>query len=252
MPECLKVAEAAGQIIGRAWGLPRAVRHKGRADLVTNTDFEVQAFLRRELNSLLPEAGFLGEEDDGEKTANADLLWVVDPVDGTTNFVHRIPLVAISLALCAKGKPVLGIVNSPILGEIFYAVKGTGAFLNENPIHVSGAATLEDSLVCTGFPYDLKDGLDQMVKILKAVLPATQGLRRLGSAATDLAYVACGRLDAFYESCLKPWDMAAGWLLVEEAGGRITMMDGSEMSLGASLLSSNGHIHDSMLRLLNQ
>lgn len=250
--ECLPVVLEAGKLVRQSWDAPHAAHHKGRIDLVTDTDAAVEQFLKQKLAQLLPEAAFLGEES----SANMDdalrepLCWVVDPVDGTTNYVHHIPLVGVSVALCAKGEPIAGIVNAPMLDEIFYAGRGAGAFMNGKPIHVSEIADLADALACTGFPYDFGDNLGQILGRLERVLPATQGLRRPGAASLDLAWVACGRLDAFFEDGLKPWDMAAGWLIVEESGGKVSAFDGSAAGWGLSLLATNGHVHSGMVDLL--
>lgn len=248
---CVRIIARGRAIILENWRKPHTVRHKGAIDLVTETDLAVQELLHRELEKLLPEAAFLGEEGESDpRVLASEFCWVADPVDGTTNFVHRLPMVAISLALCRYGKPVLGIVDIPALGECFRGRLGGGSFLNDAPIQVSEAANLEESLVATGFPYDFGDNLEAILARLREVLPKTQGLRRFGSAATDLAYVACGRLDAFYEAGLKPWDMAAGWLLVEEAGGRTSDFAGAPLALGSTLLATNGLNHAAMLALL--
>lgn len=250
LEKCLETARAAGEIVRKAWNKPHKLMHKGSIDLVTETDFAVQSFLRRELDAILPCAGFLGEENDGLAAGSETLRWVVDPVDGTTNFAHNIPMVGVSIALCEYGKPVLGIINAPMLGELYHAVRGKGAWLNGRQIEVSSAASLLDTLVATGFPYEAAPALNDILARLARVLPATQGLRRAGAASLDLAWVACGRLDAYYEYDLKPWDMAAGWLLVEEAGGKVTTIDGKPVYAGAPLLASNGLVHESMLELL--
>lgn len=251
LADILAIARESGDIVRGNWNRPHTVRHKGAIDLVTETDLAVQKYLRESLADLLPGAGFIGEENDGGKSADLrELCWIVDPVDGTTNFVHRIPFVGISIALCQNGNPLLGIVNAPILGECFHAVKGHGAFLNNSPIHVSEVENPGDCLAATGFPYNVQPVLADLLDVLRRVLPATQGLRRAGAASIDLAYVACGRLDAYFEADLKPWDMAAGWLLVTEAGGIVSGYDGSSMAPGMPLLADNGHVHEAMLKLL--
>lgn len=250
---CLTAARQAGEIIKKNWNSPHAVRHKGAIDLVTETDLAVQEFLRASLSALLPQAAFVGEETDipGQRPdPDKGLCWIVDPVDGTTNFVHRIPFVGTSIALCENGRPILGIVNAPMLGECFHAVKDGGAFLNDEPINASTVDALTDALACTGFPYEVKPQLPVLMDRLERVLPATQGLRRLGAASVDLAYVACGRLDVFYEDGLRPWDMAAGWLLVERAGGLATHFDGSTLRFNGSVLATNGLVHDAMVAAL--
>lgn len=248
--KCLPVVRQAGDIVRRNWNRPHEVRHKGAIDLVTETDRAVEDFLLNELGQFFPEASFLGEESAEEGLLDNEWCWVVDPVDGTTNFVHRLPMVGVSVALCQNGQPALGIVDAPMLNECYYAARDSRAFLNGEPVSVSGAATLAQSLVATGFPYDIEPQLQPILGRLKAVLPATQGLRRPGAASLDLAWVACGRLDAFYEDGLKPWDMAAGWLLVKEAGGEVSDFNGNPAAWWQSLLATNGRIHRDMVKLL--
>ncbi len=251
---CLRIAEEAGQIIRKAWKNPDIVHHKAQNDLVTETDFAVQAFLQKELQDLLPEAAFIGEENLNADTRPADpmkdLCWIVDPVDGTTNFVHRIPLVACSIALWENGAPILGLVSAPMLNELYYALAGAGAFLDGKQIRVSDADKAYEALVCTGLPYAPEKEMSEIIGRLERVIPAAQGMRRLGAAALDLAWVACGRLDAFYETSLKPWDLAAGALLVTEAGGSVSNFRGEEYVFGQPLLADNGKVHGVMLDLL--
>lgn len=250
--KCLSIAKEAGQIFKDQWIKPRKIEHKGKIDLVTDTDRQIEAFLRAKLREVAPEAAFLGEESAGETSIPQPdgLCWVVDPVDGTTNFAHHVPMAAISIALCENASPVMGIVNAPILGEMYYAARDTRAFCNGEPIEVSNAHTLMEALVATGFPYDMESRLPVILERLKKVLPAVQGLRRPGAASIDLCWVAAGRLEAFYEDWLKPWDMAAGWLIVKEAGGEISDFNGEPMTWLKPLLATNGHIHEEMLTLL--
>ena len=242
----------AGAIIVQDAQRPRDVRHKGRIDLVTQTDLRVEEKLKQDLKNILPEAIFLAEETSARTTPQG-LTWVIDPLDGTTNFAHGLPFVAVSVALWAESEIVLGMVYAPLLQEFFAAGRGRGATLNQSRIQVSDTATLEQSLVATGFPYGIEGYLDQILEHLRRMLASTQGVRRPGSAALDLAYTACGRYDGFYESALNPWDTAAGWLLVSEAGGRVTQYDcAQEYELGAkTILASNGRIHNHMSRLLS-
>lgn len=205
--ECVDIVRRSGAIIREHWSRPRRVRHKGSIDLVTETDLAVEGFLKEKLAVLQPEASFMAEESSVADQQPGSLCWIIDPVDGTTNFVHRIPQVGTSVALWQEDRVVLGVVNVPMLDECFRAVRGQGAFCNDRPITVSEAATLADALVGTGFPYDVAARLPEVLERLAAVLPVTQGLRRIGAASVDLAYLACGRLDAFYEAGLKPWDM---------------------------------------------
>ena len=226
------------------------MRHKGRIDLVTQTDLAVEAFLKEKLANLVPGATFMAEESSESEKEPDGLCWIIDPVDGTTNFVHRIPQVATSVALWNKDHVELGVVNIPMMNECFSAQRGQGAYLNGAPISVSKAETLGDALVATGFPYDFGGRLDRILERLSLVLPKSQGLRRIGAAAVDMAYVACGRLDMFYEEGLKPWDFAAGLLLVEEAGGKVTNLRGEALHFGEVLMASNGLVHLEAVDLL--
>lgn len=255
-PEFLARVEAAvresGDLIREHDRRPRTIRHKSSLkDLVTETDGAVEAMLRQSLGALVPEAGFLGEEGSPELGLTG-LKWVVDPVDGTTNFAHGVPFVATSVALCQDGRPLLGIVNLPLLDELFSAVRGLGAYMNGAPIHVSGIGDMEAALVATGFPYRIEEHKAAILRQLSLAMPATQGVRRAGAAALDLAFVACGRYDGFFEFALNPWDTAAGVLLVEEAGGRVgTMGDAAPYRLGGpDILASNAPLFDALQNLL--
>jgi myo-inositol-1(or 4)-monophosphatase len=224
LPQVLEVVRRAGRRISENAGKAKTVEMKGRIDLVTDTDKAVEEELLERLADVLPGSHFLAEEST-EELSEAELqdnTWVIDPLDGTTNFAHDLPICAVSVGLWHEGNVELGVVHLPILNETFHAVRGGGAFLNGVPIRCTGVDDLEKTLVATGFPYSIQDDLDVIMAKLGKVLYACQGLRRMGAAAVDLAYVAAGRLDAFYEMSLKPWDVAAGKLLVEEAGGVVT------------------------------
>ena len=241
----------AGAMIQDQWERPKAVQHKGRIDLVTETDTAVEDYLTAALHKVLPEARIVAEERAGD-VAPGELAWVIDPVDGTTNFAHGLAHVAVSVGLWAEGEVVLGFVYIPRLHEFFVAWRGGGAFLNATPIHVSEVGSLEQSVVATGFPYTVAENLETILPPLGRVLAATRGIRRLGAAAVDLAYTACGRFGGFYEYGLKPWDTAAGWVLVEEAGGRVTQVDGQTLyALGSpSIMATNGYLHEALARTL--
>lgn len=240
----LEIASQAGNIVRENNLKPRNIKHKGRIDLVTETDVAVEEFLKAKLARLVPEATFLAEES-AKDTELGKATWIIDPLDGTTNFAHGLPFVAISIGLWRDGEVCLGVVDLPLMGEQFAARRGAGATLNGSSISVSSATTLEQSILATGFPYDTETYLADIQKYLGRFLQRTQGVRRPGAAALDLAYVACGRFDGFYEYALNPWDTAAGLLLIEEAGGRVTRYDASEpYTLGArDILATNGHIH---------
>lgn len=244
--------ELAGARIRADFGSPREVRHKGRIDLVTATDLAVEDLLKESLGRILPEAAFLAEET-AAKTILSGLTWIIDPLDGTTNFAHGFPFVCTSVALYDGQTPLVGCVNAPMLGQCFMAGQGLGAFLNDAPIHVSTTDSPEAALVATGFPYAIVENLDEIMADVRVMLAATQGIRRPGSAALDLAYVAAGRFDAFYELALNPWDVAAGVLLVAEAGGRVgSYRPAGPYALGDfRILASNGVLHENLLALLD-
>jgi len=247
----IAAAGTAEEIIREHWQRPRDVRYKGRFDLVTKTDAAVEAHLQDRLKKILPGVGFMGEESAHSLLPDGD-CWIVDPLDGTTNFVHGIPFVAVSIALWQGGVIRLGVVALPMLNECFYAERGQGAYCNGQPLRVSDIARCEQGLIATGFPYDIDAQKGRIMQWLGAVLPLCQGVRRCGSAAADLAYVAAGRYEAFYNADLKPWDMAAGWLLVEEAGGRVTNILGEPLRFGDVILASNGRVHQEMVDLLTE
>jgi myo-inositol-1(or 4)-monophosphatase len=244
------VAEA-GERIRADFAAPTGVRHKGRIDLVTATDLAVETLLKDKLGKLLPEAAFLAEETAGHTRLDGP-TWIIDPLDGTTNFAHGFPFVCTSVALFDGHEVVCGIVNAPLLGQCFTAGRGLGAFVNDTPLAVSGVARLEEALVATGFPYAVRENMGEIMADMETVLATTQGIRRPGSAALDLAFVAAGRFDAFYEIGLNPWDVAAGWLLVTEAGGRVTTYrpDGPYHLGDFRILASNGTLHEPMRSLL--
>lgn len=255
-PEFLLRAEAAlresGELIREHNLRPRVIRHKSSLkDLVTETDGAVETLLRKRLGELAPEASFLGEEGSPEVGLDG-LVWVVDPLDGTTNFAHGVPFVATSVALCLDGEPMLGLVNLPLLGELYTAAKGQGAQRNGQAIQVSEARTLDAALVATGFPYRIKEHKAKILRQLSLAMPATQGVRRAGAAALDLAFVACGRYDGFFEFALNPWDTAAGVLLVQEAGGRVGCMTGQEPYRlgGPDILATNAGLFAPLQQLL--
>jgi len=255
-PDLLAKIEAAvrqaGGLIREHNARPRNIRCKTSIkDLVTETDGAVEQMLRESLGPLLPQAAFMGEEGSPGQGLEG-LAWVVDPLDGTTNFAHGVPFVATSVALCLDGAPLVGVVNLPLLDELFMAAKGQGARLNGQPIQVSQVAALESALVATGFPYRIEEHKAAILRQLALAMPATQGVRRAGAAALDLAFVACGRYDGFFEFALNPWDTAAGVLLVQEAGGAVGVMAGQEPYRlgGPNILACNGVLFDQLQSLL--
>ena len=226
---------------------------KSPNQLVTETDIAVEKYLIMALQGILPEAGFITEEQQITQNADKEFVWVIDPIDGTTNFVHGIPVFCVSVALLQNNLPILGVVYEINAKEMFSAAKGKGAFLNGEPIAVSNNKTLSDTLIATGFPYYDYDRIDPYLNTLKAFMKGTRGVRRLGSAAADLAYVACGRFDAFYEYSLSPWDVAAGILLVEEAGGVVAGFKPSADPLfGREIIAANPDIFVQVQSIINK
>jgi myo-inositol-1(or 4)-monophosphatase len=254
LPKVRDVVSRAGDFIReeRKGFSQESIETKGHNnDLVSYVDRTVEQRLRDGLQRLTPGCGFLGEEGT-DTSSGKDQVWILDPLDGTTNFVFGIPVFSVSVALEIRGIVALGLVLEVNQNELFTAIRGLGARLNGQRIRVASDRLPQDALVATGFPYHDFSRLDSYVRLLAHVMQHTRGVRRLGSAAVDLAYVACGRFDAFFESGLKPWDVAAGGLIVEEAGGRVTTYsDTPDFLYSGSLLASNGEIHAAMLSLLH-
>jgi len=227
------------------------VEYKGIHNLVTYVDKKSEDILIGELKKMLPEAGFIAEED--EKLPRGERYnWIVDPLDGTTNFIHKIPLYSISIALNDGDETILGVVYEINLKECFYAWKNGPALLNGKEIRVSETGVLDKSLIATGFPYYDYSKLDPYLALFKDLMQSSRGVRRLGSAAVDLAYVAAGRFELFYEYGLNPWDVAAGALIVKQAGGHITRFNGdTNFVFGKEIVASNSHVHDEFLNKLN-
>lgn len=226
------------------------IEHKGLNDLVSYVDKTAEMQLVKGLQAILPEAAFITEENTIDKQDN-DLQWIVDPLDGTTNFMHGLPCYSISIALMHNNELVVGVVHEVNRNECFYAWKDGGAFLNGNPISVSAKLNLEDSLIATGFPYTIFEEIDDYLTLLKELMKCTHGLRRLGSAAVDLAYVAAGRFDAYFEYNLNAWDVAAGCLLVKESGGQVTDFKGGEdFVFGRRVVASNKSTHMALLSVI--
>ena len=243
----LKVCEIA-KIVGHFMAEERKtfddskIETKGVHDLVSYVDKTSEIRIISELQKLLPEAGFIAEEGTNNKRGER-FNWVIDPLDGTTNYIHGLPIYSVSIALIDGNEPVLGIVYEVGHDECFYAWKNGGAFLNGQPIKVSNRSEVGNALLATGFPYSDFSRLDSYVEMFKWAMTSARGVRRLGSAAADLAYVACGRFDAFWEYDLKPWDVAAGALIVVEAGGKVTdYKGGSNFLFGREIVATNNII----------
>lgn len=227
------------------------VELKGKNDLVSYVDKEAEKKLVAELQRILPGAGFVTEEGTTAQKL-AKYRWIIDPLDGTTNFIHGLPIFSISLALMEEDRVVLGLVYEVNKQECFYAIKGGGAFCNEKPISVSNAPTISQSLLATGFPYHNFEKLQQYLAILNELMKNSHGLRRMGSAAVDLAYVACGRYEGYFEYNLNAWDVAAGSLIVEEAGGKVTdFSGGGNFVFGRELVAGNA-IHAELLGIIKK
>ena len=241
----------AGDLQMQKFGGPLQIDKKGRIDLVTEVDVAVERMFRALIAERFPDHQVLAEEMGGAAAAPAGPCWVFDPIDGTTNFAHGLPIFCSSLALEIDGVAEIAAVFDPTRKELFTAERGGGAFLNGRPLRVSSADRLLDAMLVTGFPYDIHSRVEEIVGLFAAFVGQARAVRRLGSAAIDLCYVAAGRLDGFWERDLKAWDIAGGGLIVAEAGGRITDMAGERFtSRGGHVLATNGHLHDAMLDVI--
>ena len=245
-----EAARAAGEVL-EAWAGQFTVREKNPADLVTEADFAAQKVIQDLILARFPDHTFLGEEGNGPTDGDSAYRWIVDPLDGTSNYVHRFPYYCVSIALEHDGEMIVGVIFDPNRNEMFCATRASGATLNGQPITVSRVPELRDALVMASLPRALRGDDPAMLRML-GVMPHAQHIQRTGSAALNLAYVASGRIDAFWSSSLKPWDMAAGALLVAEAGGRVTRMNGGPFEVDVpDLLASNGTgVHDELQALL--
>lgn len=248
-----KLAREAGKIQMDHLGRVHTIERKGAINLVTEVDKLCEEMISEGLRKAFPEHDILGEEGIA-KRKESELCWIVDPLDGTTNYAHSFPFFGVSIALEHKGDIICGVIYDPVRDEMFAATKGKGATLNGKKISVSKAPNLKESLLATGFAYSVQepgrpDNLDNFASFIKVAL----AVRRPGAAAIDLAYVACGRLDGFWELFLNPWDIAAGVLIIREAGGSVTNFDGTPIDIyGTQILASNGRIHDEMMRVLKK
>jgi myo-inositol-1(or 4)-monophosphatase len=243
------VVRAGDAQIERLGGSLR-VDKKGAIDLVTEMDLEIERAFRAMIGQRFPSHVVLGEEfeERGDRESTPQYCWVLDPIDGTTNYAHGLPIFCASLALEIEGEAVVGAVYDPNRRELFTAERGRGAWLNGVPLRVSTASALIDSLLVTGFHYNIHKDSSELIELFGEFISRARAVRRLGSAALDLCYVAAGRFDAFWEQKLQPWDVAAGALIVQEAGGRVTTIDGAPFrSRIGSVLASNGLIHPAML-----
>jgi len=229
-----RLARESGAILREGYNKEHTVHYKGTIDLVTESDHASEAFLLGEIKSHFPDGHILAEESGSIQGSNED-LWYIDPLDGTVNYAHHIPIFCVSIGFASNGTLTLGAVYDPMRDEMFLAEKGKGAFLNGKPIHVSDVVELEKSLLVTGFPYDTWNTELDNFKYFERLAKKTQGVRRLGSAALDACYVGAGRFEGFWEFRLKPWDVAAGGLIAREAGAIVTAIDGREDFLASPL-----------------
>lgn len=246
-----EIATAAGEMVkGMAASRPK-VTHKGPVDLVTEADVAAEKYIIGELLKRFPDHKILAEESGGAK--DAEHVWIIDPIDGTTNYAHGYPVWAVSIGLFVDKRPAVGVVYDPNMGELFAAVKGGGATMNGKPIKVSSVGKLADGLLATGFPYTLREGPERIMSDFSRIYCSCQGVRRAGAASLDLCAVACGRFEGFWEVGLKPWDSAAAGLIVEEAGGRLSKYDGGSFDhFVPEMVASNGLIHQELLDILER
>jgi myo-inositol-1(or 4)-monophosphatase len=246
-----RAALTAGAIIRKLYTEPHTVRMKGEIDLVTEADLAAETAIVASLDEDVPGIAVMAEESHQGLEDRDRRTWIIDPLDGTTNFAHGIPIFAVSIALLDKGKPLAGVIYCPLQDELFCASKDGGSWLNDRRIKVTQTDFLVQALVATGFPYDIHKHIDQVIGQTRNILPKVRDIRRMGAAAVDLAYVACGRLDGFWETALKPWDTAAGWLLVEEAGGTVTGFSGQQYSpFQGEILASNTILHPLLIEAI--
>ena len=248
----IETAKHAGSILMQHFGKISSVDRKSTdVDLLTIADTESEAYILNRIKTTYPQHHIIAEESNLTK-GNSDYMWVIDPLDGTTNFVHNLPIFAVSIGLQYQEETILGVVYNPAAHKCFWAEKNGGAFLNDKPILITSTYTLCDSLLVTGFPYIHDDRYEKCFDLFKEMYGKTQGIRRLGAAALDYCFVAMGRFDGFWEFGLQPWDVCAGALIHTEAGGRVSDWDGSPMPFsGTRILATNGHIHDEMMDILH-
>ena len=250
LADAVRISRLAGKLLKDRLLTDFAVDHKGEVDIVTEMDRSAQDLIEQEVLLKYPDHGILAEEDLHIQGSDG-FHWIVDPLDGTTNYAHRFPVFSVSIAVAYRNDILCGVVYNPVSEELFTAIRGEGASLNALPIRVSKINSLNDSLLGTGFPYNIRESSQTNLDHFKEFAIRTQGIRRCGSAALDLCFVACGRLDGFWELNLKSWDIAAGALIVREAGGVTTDFEGSALEMdGSRVLASNGHVHSQMMEVL--
>lgn len=248
----IQAAKAGGDFLQKYWGSLSVIQDKKiQGDLVTEADRASESAVINIIKNFFPEHMILAEESGLHDSKQTEFLWVIDPLDGTTNYAHQFPFVAVSIALLHQGLPVVGVVYNPIMNELFYASKANGAFMNDHKLKVSDISELKKSLLATGFSYQRREIEDNNYREFCHMTNNTQGVRRAGCASIDLAYVAAGKLDGFWENHLNPWDIAAGALLVQEADGIVSSYDGSPLNfMKPKILATNGKIHSALVQNL--
>ena len=249
----IQTARDAGSVLAERFGRKIEIANKSEIDLVTESDLASERLIIDRIKTYYPRHAILAEESGASEPVHgeSDWRWIIDPLDGTTNYAHGYPCFCVSIALECQGRMEVGVVYDPLRDEMFSAERGQGATLNGRRIRVSSTPTLASALVCTGFPYDVRER-SEFARHFSSFIMAAQGVRRDGAAALDLAYVAAGRFDGFWEEGLKPWDVAAGALIIEEAGGRVSNYANGPMNIFTPpLLASNGLIHEEMMRVLS-
>lgn len=255
LPIAKEAAFEAGSFLKYNIGKVKNIERKNgeETNLVTEIDKQSEQMIIAKIREHFPDHDILGEES-GTQNLSSEYRWIVDPLDGTTNFTHGLPIFCVTIGIEHNGEIIAGVVYDPNADEMFSAEKGKGAYCNGSKIAVSSSQTLIDSLLVTGFPYNVKDNPDNVIEHFVQFLPVARGIRRLGSAALDLAYIASGRLDGYWEVFLNPWDKAAGILLVHEAGGKVTNFSGEENNIiyHPNTLATNGRIHGEMLEILRR
>ena len=246
----IRLAQEAGNVLRSSFGRKIVVSNKGDIDLVTEVDLAAEKVIKDLIQSHYPKHGILAEESGATET-DSEYRWIVDPLDGTTNYAHGLPIFCVSIALECAGEMIIGVIYDPMRDELFAAERGNGATMNGRTIRVSKTEALTKSLLVTGFPYDIHSNKVNNIDNFTNFIRNAQAVRRLGSAAIDLCYVACGRFDGFWEMKLNAWDMAAGALIVEEAGGEVTNFDGNVFDpFKKEICASNGMIHKEMVTIL--
>ncbi len=246
-----KAARIGGEILKKEFRKLKdnQIDVKGKGDYVTDLDYKSEREIISYIKNKYPDHAIMAEET-ANKKIKAEYQWIIDPLDGTTNYIQGIPVYAVSIGMAVKGKITVGVVYSPETEEMFWAEKGKGAYLNNHPIQVSKKNIMEDVIIATGFPFKIKENLDLYLNQFKKLFLQSSGIRRMGSAAVDLAYTACGIIDGFWEMKLNPWDVAAGSLLIQEAGGKVTDFEGEETYLEfGNIAAGNPFVHGKIIEV---